>query len=155
MEKLFHSKSNFWLFHCSRLQIMNQRGTLQPCRPCALGDGLWRAMTAGMQICTTSTEPVVCCRYFCHSPCRDCCWTPRPTLRSSRCRKHNNTFKKIKVRQGWPFFSFLCLPFGALCPSLLSIEQVAKYSMILMLLTFWTINGPRDGLLYCCVMLIS
>lgn len=80
MEKRFHSKSNFWLCYCSPLQIMNQCGSLQPCRPCALGDGLCHNMTVGMQISTmkqcTLTEhsshvqkqnisqAAVRCRYF-------------------------------------------------------------------------------------------
>lgn len=131
MEKLFHSKSHFWLCYCSLLQIMNQCGTLQPCRPCALGDGLHRAMTVGMQISTTLTQhssytqnisqSAVCCRYFCHSPCRDCYWTPGSHYKVVGA-KNTGIKKKPKVRQGWSFFSIFFL--SALLSTLpLPIEQ--------------------------------
>lgn len=167
MEKLFHSKSHFWLCYCSLLQIMNQCGTLQPCRPCALGDGLHRAMTVGMQISTTLTQhssytqnisqSAVCCRYFCHSPCRDCYWTPGSHYKVVGAK--NTGIKKTPRldKDGRSFLFFFCLPFWALCPSPLSREKVAKFDarFVSVLLTFWTINGPRDGQSYCCVMLIG
>ena len=130
MEKLFHSKSHFWLCYCSPLQIMNHRGTLQPCRPCAAGDGLCHNMTVGMQIsavrqCTLTaamcrrqsiSQAAVRCRYFLPFSLQGLLLNSGLTLQSSRCQKYRN--KKIKVRQGWVFFSLLLffhrLPFGAL-----------------------------------------
>lgn len=167
MDKLFHSKSNFWICYCSLLQIMNQCGTLLLFRLWALDDGLCHSMTVSMQISTmrqcTLTEhsshvqkqnisqPAVWCRYFCRSPSWDCCWT-LGSYYTVVVAKNTGIKKKSrldKVGRSFLFCFFTVRPlglFGALywagrrLPDTVSLIW-CQLSFASVLLTFWTING--------------
>lgn len=143
MERLFHSKSHFWLCSCkpsANHESMWHISALQAF--CALGDQLCHTMTVGMQMCTVRqctltghgshvqkqniSQAAVCCRYFLPFSLQGL--EAHITLSSSS-QIHRNKKKNQGETRLVVLFFFFFFPLSALWSTLSRpIEQVAKYS---------------------------